>query len=266
MRERRALLPLYGAIVPGPVLMSLQGVSLPYSATYARYLIFSLPFLLILMAEGIDWSARHVRIPGGASITALGLTTLVVLGWTPSIHTQFLAKKRFPYLRVAKFLHEQMQKDDTVVAGWSMRFTLSQFFENETVPLVPPDTYVNKITEKPEAPLAARVFCVTGPGVSLGRKARVKHFGQIEITLYSGNTPRALLQKWRDDLLLRTAGRIAAPFQGDYELLAVIEERLPSGESADHWRSLADRCRGLSPGNHEVPRHLQAATRVVRFP
>ena len=137
MRERRALLPLYGAIVPGPVLMSLQGVSLPYSATYARYLIFSLPFLLILMAEGIDWSARHVRIPGGASITALGLTTLVVLGWTPSIHTQFLAKKRFPYLRVAKFLHEQMQKDDTVVAGWSMRFTLSQFFENETVPFSP---------------------------------------------------------------------------------------------------------------------------------
>jgi len=43
----------------GPILMSLQGVSVP-SWAYARYLIFSLPLLLILIAEGIDWLAIHV--------------------------------------------------------------------------------------------------------------------------------------------------------------------------------------------------------------
>ena len=265
-REQRALLPLYGAIMLGPVAMSLQGVSLPYSATYARYLICTLPLLLILMAEGTEWLARRVRIPGGASITALGLTTLVVLGWAPFIRTQFLAKEQFPYARVAKFLHAQMQKNDVIVAGWGMRFTLSQFFEREGERIVPPDVYVNKVSEKPDAPMASRVFYVTSPGVSKGRKTRVKYFGKIEVAIYKGQTPRALLQQWRNDLLRRTAGRIVLPLQGDYELLAVIEERLPSGQSADQWRALADRCRDLSPSAREIPRHLQTAIRAVRFP
>ena len=50
-REKRALLLLCGAIILVPILMSLQGVSVNTSA-YARYLIFSLPWLLILMAAG----------------------------------------------------------------------------------------------------------------------------------------------------------------------------------------------------------------------
>jgi hypothetical protein len=42
-------------------------------------------------------------------------------------------------------------------------------------------------------------------------------------------------------------GTIAAPFRNDYQLLALIEELLPSGESPDHWRYLADRCVTSSP-------------------
>ena len=178
----------------------------------------------------------------------------------------FLLRNNFRTFGVATFLHAQMQKEDVIVAGWGMRFTLSQFFEHEEECMMQPDVYVNKITEKPDAPLTGRVFYVTGPGVSQGRKTRVKHFGKIEIAIYNGRTPRALLQQWRNDLLLRTAGRVVPPFQGDYELLGVIEERLPSGESADHWRSLADRCRDLSPGAREIPRHLQNAIQAVRFP
>src|SRR6185436_12048695 len=59
LRERRALLLLCGAIILPPTLMSLQGISVPTSG-FARYLISSLPLLLILIAEGIDWIARHV--------------------------------------------------------------------------------------------------------------------------------------------------------------------------------------------------------------
>src|SRR4029077_9569201 len=71
LRERRALLLLCGGIILAPILMSLQGVSVQTSA-YARYLIFSLPWLLILMAAGIDWLARLVRIRGGPTIVAWG--------------------------------------------------------------------------------------------------------------------------------------------------------------------------------------------------
>ncbi len=81
-----------------------------------------------------------------------------------------------------------------------------------------------------------------------------------------GQTARALLQEWREDLLHRTAGRVYAPFQNDYQLLALLEERLPSGQSADHWRSLAESCRSESPAARDVPRHLEKATRAVIFP
>jgi hypothetical protein len=265
VREKRALLLLCGGIILGPVLMSLQGVSIQTHA-FIRYLIFSLPWLLILMAEGIDWLARHVRIRGGTAIAAWSLTTLIVVCWTPSIRGQFLAKKQWPYARVAKFLHTHMQKNDVIVAGWGLGFTLSQFFDHPENRIMLPDKYVSKVANRLDVPVPGRVFYVTGPATLNGRKAHVRHFGQAEVTTYSGKTARERLQEWREDLLHRTAGRVYAPFQNDYQLLALLEERLPSGQSADHWRSLAERCRAEDPAARGVPRHLEKATRAVIFP
>jgi hypothetical protein len=114
--------------------------------------------------------------------------------------------------------------------------------------------------------LKRRVFYVTAPAILSGRTASIRQFGQIEVTMYRGKTARALLQEWREDLLHRTAGRVYAPFQNDYQLLALLEERLPSGQSPDHWRSLAERCRAENPAARNVPRHLEKATRAVIFP
>jgi hypothetical protein len=265
VREKRALLLLCGGIILGPVLMSLQGVSIQTHA-FIRYLIFSLPWLLILMAEGIDWLARHVRIRGGTAIAAWGLTTLIVVCWTPYIRAQFLAKKQWPYARVAKFLHAQMRKNDVIVTGWGIGFTLSQFFDDSKDRIMLPDKYVSRVATRLDVPLRGRVFYVTGPGSLNGRTVSIRHFGQVEITIYRGNTARALLQEWREDLLRRTGGRVYAPFQNDYQLLALLEERLPSGQSADHWRSLAERCRAPSLTARHVPPHLLKATRAVIFP
>jgi hypothetical protein len=264
-REKWALLLLCGAIILGPILMSLQGVSV-YPWAYTRYLIFSLPLLLILMAEGIDWLARHVRMRRGAAVAAWGLTALILLCWTPYVYAQFLAKKQWPYARVAKFLHAQMQKNDVIVAGWAIRFTLAQFFDHSEDHTMLPGNYVSNVATQLDAPVLGRVFYVTGLGVLNGRKAPIQCFGRLEVTTYSGDTARVLLQEWREDLLRRTGGRVVAPFQGDYQLLALIEERLPSGQSADHWRSLAERCRAQSTTERYVPRHLLKATRSVIFP
>src|SRR5205814_2886979 len=91
VREKRALLLLCGAIILAPILMSLQGLSVP-PWTYARYLVFSLPLLLILMAEGIDWLASRVW-RRRAAIAAWGITGLrseerrvgkeCGVGWSP---------------------------------------------------------------------------------------------------------------------------------------------------------------------------------------
>jgi hypothetical protein len=266
IREKRALLLLCGAIILPPILMSLQGISVDTS-NYARFLIFSLPLLLILMAEGIDWLARHVWIRGGAAVVALCLTTLMVLCWMPNIQFQFFTKKQWPYAKVAEFLHRQMQKRDVIVAGWNMGFTLSQFFDRPQDQIMLPNDYIDRVANHLDAPAPARVFYVTGQAILNGRKAQVRHFGQLEVTTYRGATARALLREWSDDLISRTGGRVSAPFETDYQLLALLEEQLSSGQLADHWRSLAELCRAQNPARAgEVPRHLEKVTRAVIFP
>jgi hypothetical protein len=106
----------------------------------------------------------------------------------------------------------------------------------------------------------------SGPGTLRGREARIQDFGQVEVTVYRGDTARALLQEWREDLLRRTAGRIYPSFQGDYELLALLEKELPSGQSPDHWRALAERCRAEDPVMRGIPPHMQKQARLVSFP
>ena len=266
IREKRALVLLCGAIILTPILMSLQGVSVNTSA-FARYLICSLPLLMILMAEGIDWLARHVWLRGGAAVVAGCLTTLIVLFWMPTIQFHFLAKQQWPYDKVAKFLHKQMHKRDVIVSGWNLGFTLGQFFDRQQDQIMLPNDYINRVANHLDAPAPGRVFYVTGQAMLNGRKAQIRHFGQLEVTIYHGPTARALLQEWSDDLISRTAGRVSANFETDYQLLALLEEELSSGQSADHWRSLAERCRAQNPARAgEVPRHLEKATRAVIFP
>jgi hypothetical protein len=160
-----------------------------------------------------------------------------------------------------------MQKRDVIVSGWNLGFTLSQFFDRPQDQIMLPNDYVNRVANHLDAPAPGRVFYVTGQAILNGRKAQVRHFGQLEVTTYRGATARALLQEWSDDTISRTAGRVSAPFETDYQLLALLEEQLSSGQSADHWRSLAERCRAQNPARAgEVPRHLEKATRAVIFP
>ena len=90
VREKRALLLLCVAISLAPILMSLQGVSVD-TAAFARYLICSLPLLLILMAEGVDWLARQC-LARGAPSSAWGVAALMVACWTPSSGRSFSTK------------------------------------------------------------------------------------------------------------------------------------------------------------------------------
>jgi hypothetical protein len=107
------------AIILAPILMSLQGISV-HTYDSARYLICSLPLLLIVMAAGIDGLARVVWQRGPA-IVAWGMTALTVVCWTPYVRAQFLVEKQWPYAQVARFLHVHMRKNDVIVTGWGLR-------------------------------------------------------------------------------------------------------------------------------------------------
>ncbi len=297
-RNKQPLVLLSGAIIVGPIFMSLQGIALD-AGGYARYLIFCLPLLLIIIAEGVDWITTHIKVRWSA-FTAWGLTLLIVAFWTPCIYAQFLHQTRWPFGEVAKFLHAQMQKDDVIVAGWMAGFTLSQFFDHPEDRILLPNKYISRVSNDLDAPASGSVFYVTGrtrllppftpveaaeinrrfggdeivigrsndigPNTLRSGEVRTQDFGEVEVTVYSGDTNRALLQEWREDLLRRTAGHIYPSFQGDYEILALLEKELPSGQSADHWRLLAERCRTEDPVMRGIPPHMQKQARSVSFP
>ena len=103
-------------------------------------------------------------------------------------------------------------------------------------------------------------------GTLPGREARIHDFGQVEVAIYRGDTTRTLLQEWREDVLRRTAGHIYPSFQNDYQLLELLEKELPSGQSADHWRLLAQRCRDEDPVMRGIPPHMLKQAQSVAFP
>ena len=113
------------------------------------------------MARGI-----HVWVGKGATVVAWGLTAIVVFGWIPLVHAQFLAKEEWPYAQVATFLRTQMEKSDVIVTGRSIGLSLSQFFDNSEDRIMLPDSYVSKVASNLDGPLSGRVFYVTGPGFS----------------------------------------------------------------------------------------------------
>jgi hypothetical protein len=179
---------------------------------------------------------------------------VIIVGWTPMLRAQFVARRELAYVHTAKFLHGNLKKSDTVVARWADGFTLSQFFPKpKTFNVMLPDQYLKKVAPRLDTPSGGRVFYVTWSRTLLrplpttaastkGREAPARTFENLEVATYEGKTVRELLEEWRQDLLFRTAGRIAPVLHNDYELLALIEELLPSNESPDHWRYLADRC------------------------
>ena len=87
----------------------------------------------------------------------------------------------------------------------------------------------------------------------------------MEITIYDGETPRILFEKWRTDLMARTGGRIARELQSDYEVLAVLEAHLQGGRPPEHWELVAARCREQESAARELPPQLVKSLRPELF-
>ena len=88
--------------------MSLQGVSVAYGGLRPLSNLFS------TVASDLDGRGNRLacktRLWGPrTAIAAWGLAALIVVCWTPLFQAQFLAKTRWPYARMAKFLDTQMQ-------------------------------------------------------------------------------------------------------------------------------------------------------------
>ena len=86
-----------------------------------------------------------------------------------------------------------MQKDDVIVAGWMVRFTLSQFFDHPEDRILLPNKYISKVSNKLDAPASGRVFYVTGrtrllPPFTPAEAAEMnRRFGRDQIVIGSSD-------------------------------------------------------------------------------
>ena len=151
IREKRGLLLLCAAIIVAPILMSLQGVSVDTSA-FARYLICSLPLLLILIAEGIDWLARQCLDDEGPPLQPGASRRSLLCAGRPWYKRSFSPRNNgrmpgWPSFCIHKCKKTMLSSRDGVIG-----FTLSQFFERPEDRIMLPDKYVRQSRQRTSMP------------------------------------------------------------------------------------------------------------------
>lgn len=258
-QERKALLPLLLIAGLSPVLVSLKGVS-HFPWAYARFQIYCVPLLLILMAEGIRWLAARGPARAPALVMAWGLTAGAVLAWTPPLADLFAGKhENAAYAQTAAWLQAQRRSGDLIVLQGGPYVQMT--------PLLPPqgadapvqaETYV----KKPVGPAdGGRVFFVA-PDDALPEGAdtpRRHRFGKLQVVVYDGPAA-AVCASLRADLVQVADGRISPSLGGDYNLLALLDRgrpAAPDAPTAREWRLLAALCRTRTGRFRSLPEQMR---------
>ena len=244
-QTRRSLLPLCLLAGLSPILVSLKGVS-HYPWAYARFQIYCLPFLLILLAEGINWLAALV--PGKSSVRMAVLSSIlvaaVIAAWVPDT-AQVFAEKRASaaYVETAAYLQIQRRTGDVVVVEGSINHLDLQ-------PLLPrgadgPIRAEDFFTKPGTLPATARVFFVAPSQPPLGDVTARRTFGDLQVVTYQGPTATAC-ESLRTDLTRAVSARsIDSTLADTYQLLALLDKQLSAarGTNAREWHLLAQLCK-----------------------
>ncbi len=260
-QNRKALLPL--ALLAGlsPLLVSLKGVS-HFPWAYARFQIYCVPLLLILMAEGVVWmTARLAGKPARVMVATWALAFLVIAAWLPLLTHLFAVKRQdAAYAQTASYLLAQRRSGDLIVVEGLNHLQM--------IPLLPPGAdgpipaaeFVKKPGELPEG---GRVFFVAPDDPPLGSPEARRHFGKLQVVVYDG--PLATIRaRLRDDLMAAAGERVDSSLGGTYQLLALLDKGRPEtpGEpGAREWRLLSQLCQSQSLRSRYLPEQMRGKPR-----
>ncbi len=245
-QARKTLLPLCVLAGLSPVLVSLKGVS-HFPWAYARFQIYCVPLLLILMAEGIVWLTARMRHPAAAWAVTLG----AILCWLPPLSDLFAGKhENAAYTRTAAYLLAQRRPGDLIVIEGASFLQLT--------PLLPPGeggpVHAEDFVKKPGGlGENGRALFVAPDDPPLGTAATRHVFGKLQVVDYAGPaaTVRASL---REDLARVADGRVDPGLGDDYGLLALLDKGQPA---AREWQLLAQLCRAQTARFRAMPEQMR---------
>lgn len=255
-QARKTLLPLCLLAGLSPILVSLKGVS-HFPWAYARFQIYCVPLLLILMAEGIRWlseQATPARIRGGAAAV---LTAVAVLAWVPPMAKLFTGKRENAvYAQTAAYLLKQRAPGDVIVIAGAPHLQLTPLLPQGADGPIKAEEFV----KKPDAlPDAKRVLFVAADDPPLGEPETRRRFGGLQVVAYAGPGPAACASL-RADLARNVANEPTAPAFGDtYQLLAQLDKGQPAARA---WRFLARLCRTQTARFRSLPEQMRVRDEV----
>jgi hypothetical protein len=222
------------AVVLPPIAASMFGLA-HYPWGYGRILIPMVPFLLVLLAEGI------VRIGSWAAFVSLVAIASVLGTWIPNLAAQVAHKRDYPWDAVAARLAHEARSPDMLIAdtaGRLTRFHLERFF-SAGVEFTSPTDYL----ASPETPGCCRIFYISSD-LAMDTSRPRQRMGKVEIVLYAGRSKRQVLQDLADDMRRSLSDRIDPALVGPYDLFLQLGAALEAPtDHVQHYRRLFEECR-----------------------
>jgi len=252
IRERRRLLVLWLLTLLPVCAMSLQGVaSTPWGN--ARFLIFTLPMLLVLLAAGIEHASRSFAEPRRAWL-AWGLTLLLVSSWIPALRGRFVRKSDMPWREVARVL--EALPPETAIVATSLRDNLQlRPLEMQTGREVL--TLSELLREAVPGPSGMRIVYVNSHE-PIQTDATSTLYGRIQVISYEGESLRRLVDRLHTDLVRTTGERTGVEFEPLYASLVETSEYMGLRDEARKFRELKGSSHQYNLRGHQYSRREQA--------
>jgi hypothetical protein len=223
-----------------------------YPWAYARFFVFALPLLLLILAEGVTTA------PGARSPVLCGAAALFVLAtWSPDLRRLFEQKSNRPWSAIATFLRTHMEPPDLLVASGS-----GDLLGSPAVNLAPylgdrarNFQSVSSFLAPGKAGNRGRIFFIQ-PHEPIITEAPSWRFGTVHIVTYAAPTRAAEAEALLTDLEQSLQGKISDTRVGDYRLVLELLAALGRPDVGSKNTERYYECLMRTPRQRWAPRQM----------
>lgn len=259
-RNRSRYLLLVIAI--GPIMMSLQGLD-HYPWAMTRFLLYTLPILLMLAVVGLDWSietSNRFRSPKGrvgplrpqAMALAIGCL-LLALTWMPGLASAFSHKTEYPWRNLRALVSEL--EGPTRVIGLHFIDNLQMDVRPEGYGYATSRVFQLRPTRTPE-PAANTVLVARDIELDC---VGARRLGKIGYVILRENSEQETFRRAHQCLLETVRGewQTAAQYVDLYDTLLIMERRLGMDENSSRYIELREVSRSFDRRYLEHPPRMR---------
>jgi hypothetical protein len=253
--------PAVAALLPFVLLVAQRFSHYPWAQ--ARFVIFVLPPLLILMAAAITWLGTRPTFPAGTTVV---LVALAALSWLPNWQTILGKKADNRWSEVADYIVRHSPQGTAVVAVDLDRIFMTPYFfdVHGAAPFyggLAPNAlgdpeWLKTLTEPRPAALVVS-------GSAITTTLPTESFGRIRVVLYPAATGLDHVQSIRADLTRTVATRIDAELVNHYMILMLADRAANESSGALRHALLYALSENLKWAGIALP--PQAATRAAEW-